>query len=201
MQRALQQSRWLAALAAVMVSAGWHPNLGVAQTQGISLQYLPPTFWRVSDTVGRTPSSNYLFSPASGSFTINRGLSFNLPSNADQHTFLFGPEFHLHLGDRITFNAWAMTGMAKRFALMNPFKQPTDATPPRYGLSPSVPMSMPAFNGANGLAVTTGASVDYRILDGFVYRPVQAEYLRVQVNDSFRRDVRISTGLRFSFGK
>src|SRR5215831_15816775 len=104
-----------------------------AQTAA-NMQLVPNTFWRLSDTVGESPSTHYLFSPGTGSFPITPGLRFKVATNGNQHTFLLGPEYHLFLGNRVAINLWAAGGEMKRFALMNPFKQPIDATPPRFGI-------------------------------------------------------------------
>ena len=57
------------------------------------------------------------------------------------------------------------------------------------------------LNGANGWGASIGGSIDYRFGDFLTFQPVQTEYLRVQVENSARRDLRVSTGMRFSFGK
>jgi hypothetical protein len=170
-----------------------------AQTAA-NMQVVPSAFWRLSDTVGDLPSAHYLFSPRPGSFEINPNLRFNAAMNGNQHTFLLGPEYRLSLGNRFEINIWAMAGNMKRFALENPFKQPTDAPPPRYGILPSLPMER-GFNGANGWGASIGGSIDYRLGDFMTLQPLQTEYLRIQVENSVRRDMRFSTGLRFSFGK
>jgi malate dehydrogenase len=71
-----------------------------------------------------------------------------LATNGNQHTFLLGPEYHLFLGtaSRSMCGQWLATGSG--FRLMNP-KQPTDATPPRFGILPWLPMER-GLNGANG---------------------------------------------------
>ena len=170
-----------------------------AQTAA-NMQVVPSSFWRLNDTVGELPSTHYLFSPQPGSFEINPSLQFKAVTNGNQHTFLLGPEYHLFLGNRIAINIWAMAGNMKRFALENPFKQPTDATPPRFGILPSLPMER-GLNGANGWGASIGGSIDYRVGDSLTFQPIQTEYLRIQVDNSVRRDMRFSAGLRFSFGK
>ena len=161
--------------------------------------FAPSTLPHFADT-GRPLSSDYLFSPAARSFVLKSHLEFKMPWNADQHTFLFGPEFHLPIGKRLTFNFGASVGMVKLFSLAEPLISPTDATPPRFGL-PSGPASESKFNGANQFAVSVRGNLDYRFTDRLKYRIVQTEYLRMDVEGKTQIDRRVSTGLRLSFGK
>lgn len=187
-------------ISTIAAGALWLEASAAAQTLNGDFQFAPSPFSRVRDVLGQAPSSNYLFSSPGNSFVIHPNLELKLPWNAEQHTFLFGPEFHLFLGKRLTINAWALGGVAKRFSLMDPLRQPTDATPPHYGL-PSMPINASALNGANGLAMSLGGSIDYRVSDHLTYRIVQPEHLVISVEGSQRSDSRLSTGLRFSFGK
>ena len=175
-------------------------RLACGQTLGGDFRFAPSPLPRVNDPAIQGLSSEYLFSPASKSFVVIPKLEFKLPWNADQHTFLLGPAYHVFLGSHLSLNFWSQAGVAKRFALRNPLTQPTDATPPRFGL-PSGPMSSSRFNGANEFAVSLGGSVDYKVSDRLTYRIVQPEYLLMNVKGAPTPDRRISTSIRFSFGR
>ena len=190
---------WYSAVLAVAEASSF------GQAPAGEFRLVPSTFPRFMDTTVEGPSMNYLFSPVRPSFAASPRLEFRLPWNAEQHTFLFGPEFHVRVGRGIGVNGWAVGGVAKRFALMDALAEPTDATPPHFG-SPTTPAFLPAFNGANETAVSFGGSVDYRIGDWFRYRIVQTEYLDLPslympVKNAARGSLRVSTGLRLSFGK
>jgi hypothetical protein len=172
---------------------------GQRRTPGGDFRFVPSPLPGINDPDVQGLSSEYLFSPASKSFVVSPKLEFKLPWNADQHTFLFGPAYHVFLGTHLSLNFWSQAGVAKRFALMNPLTQPTDATPPRFGLL-SGPSSS-RFNGANEFAVSLGGSVDYKISDHLTYRIVQREYLFMNVNGTPTPDRRTSTSIRFSFGR
>jgi len=175
-------------------------NSAGGQTFNGSIHFIPSTFQAINTSVGRGPSGNYLFSRAGRSFVVNRNLEFKLPWNSEQHTYLFGPEFHGFIGKYLTVNGWVRGGVAKRFSLLNPLSEPVDATPPHYGLF-TTPLDQSTLNGANGATVSFGANANIRFGDHLSYQVVQAERLRVRVDGRPIDDRRYSTGLRLSFGK
>jgi hypothetical protein len=149
---------------------------------------------------GTTPTVNF-FAPVPRNFVTNSKLEWNLPFNAKQHTFLFGPEVRVFATNRLTIKARALAGVAKRFSLLDPLSQPTDATPPLLRNPSILPADVP-FTGVNGIAASFGASVDYRVNDHLLYRILQPEFLVVPFKTTYKDyDLRVSTGLRFTFGK
>jgi hypothetical protein len=195
MHRTSQTSVWMAAIAAVLLSA----TPSCAQMLNSDFHFVPANQPHFNDLRGDGSSPTYLFSPAARSFKLNPSLEFKMPWNADQHTFLVGPEIHAFLTRRLTLNAWMHGGVAKEFAFFSPLTQPTDATPPRFGL-PSTPASNPLFIGANAWAASYGGALDYRFRYGTL-RILQLDTLLMQVKGTTIRDRRATTGVRFSFGK
>jgi hypothetical protein len=176
---------------------------GFAQTANSNFQSAYVGSWsfdRLTESAGEARSSTYLFSPAEKSFRLGRILDFKLPWNAVQHTFLFGPEFHVHFLNRFTANFWLLGGSAKRFALFDPLVQATDAAPPVQGFR-AFPRYQTTFNGANARTVSAGASLDLKLTDRLLFRVLQADYLRMRWKELAPRDTRYSTGIRLSFGK
>ena len=171
-----------------------------AQTAVEDLHFRGGVLSRFGDTTGPGISTNYVFSKPAPGFKVSSKLEFKLPWNADQHTFLLGPQATIALGRRFSFHSWALAGNAKRFALMEPLAAPTDATPPHFGL-PGMPVNSSFFNGANEKTMSLGGSLDYRVTDHLTYRPAQLDYLLMQNTGRVLHDARWSTGVRLSFGK
>jgi hypothetical protein len=113
---------------------------------------------------------------------------------------MFGPKLKLLDHNRFSLNVWTLGGIAKRFALMDPFVLPTDATPPLVR-DPSSPISQTRFMGTNGLAISVGGSVGLKITNRLVYDIVTPEYLVVRGKDSPTHDFRVSGGFRLNLDK
>jgi len=135
--------------------------------------------------------------PPPASYVTGPKVEWQLPYNVRQHTFLFGPDVRVYTGKRLSVGLWALGGVAKRFALLDPAAKPTDATPPLL----HDPMKPTSFNGANVTALSLGGKVDYRVTDHLTYRILQPELLLVRFQNSTVRDSRISTGVNLTFGK
>lgn len=143
---------------------------------------------------GAAPNSSFL-SLTDRTFVTGPRLQWALPFNTQQHTYMFGPKWKVLDRNRFTVNAWATGGMAKRFALIDPFVLPTDATPPLV----REPFQPPHVMGANGLAISVGGSLGFKITDHLVYDILTPEYLFVRGKDSPNsptHDFRVSAGFR-----
>jgi hypothetical protein len=121
------------------------------------------------------------------------------PGDVRQHAFLFGPEFRVLKTDRVVVNLRALAGVANRNTLVAPLSQPSESTPPLVG-NPSPAITQLTVSGGNGFAASFGGSVDYRINDRLSYRLVQAELLLTRFGGSAQPDLRVATGLVFTFG-
>lgn len=122
------------------------------------------------------------------------------PGDMRQHTFLFGPEFRLLGQDRLAVNVRALAGVARRNTLVAPLSQPVESTPPLIG-NPPAPITQVTYTGGNGFAASFGGSIDYRINARFSYRIIQPELLLTRFGGSTQPDVRVSSGILFTFGK
>ena len=141
-----------------------------------------------------TPNSSFL-SLTDKSFVTGPRLKWALPFNTQQHTYMFGPKFKLLDHNRFSLNVWALGGVAKRFSLIDPFVLPTDATPPLV----REPFQPPHVMGANGLALSVGGSLGFKLTDHLVYDIVTPEYLILRGWGSPTaptRDFRVSGGFR-----
>jgi hypothetical protein len=147
-----------------------------------------------TEALRATPSGSFLSLP-NKTFVTGPRLQWPLPFNAEQHTFMFGPKWKLFDRNRFSVNVWALGGVAKRFALMDPFVLPTNAKPPLV----SEPFQPPHFMGPNGLAVSVGGSVGLKITDHLKYDVVTPEYLTVRGRGP-THDLRVSSGFRLNFG-
>lgn len=103
------------------------------------------------------------------------------PGEMRQHTFLFGPELRVLTRDRLTVNVRALAGVAHTNTLMF--------------------VEHLTFPSANAFAAAFGGSIDYRISDRFSYRIMQPELLLTRFSRSTQPDVRVSTGIMFTFGR
>lgn len=128
-----------------------------------------------SPASGATPTTSF-FSPTDKSFATGPHLQWPLPFNGQQHTFMFSPKWQVWNHNRFSMNVWALGGVAKRFALMDPFVLPVDATPPLVR-DLSSPFSQKRFMGPNGVAISLGSSLSFRITDRIVYEIAKPEYL------------------------
>ena len=126
---------------------------------------------------GATPNGSFL-SLRDKTFVTGPRLQWVSPFNTQQHTYMFGPKWKVLDRNRFILNIWATGGVAKRFALIDPFVLPTDATPPLV----RGPFQPPHVMGANGLAISVGGSLGFKITNRLVYDIVTPEYLM------FRRD-------------
>ena len=164
---------------------------------------LPILFWASAAAFGQTsgpiPTVNF-FSHDAQSFKTSPGVEWKLPFNAEQHTFLFGPEIRVFRNNHFTVKVWARGGEAKRFAVLAPQTAPVDAAPPAVR-SPFVAVTQSPFTGANGVAGSFGGNVEYRLNDHVLYRIVQSELLVVRFKGSTVRDERLSTGVQVNIGK
>jgi hypothetical protein len=156
--------------------------------------------FNATHSLGAPPTSSFL-SLTNKNYVTGPRLEWSLPYNTQQHTFLFGPKWKLLDHNRFSLNVWALGGVAKRFALMDPLVLPTDAKPPLVR-DLSSPASLTRFMGPNGLAISVGGSLGFKITDRLVYDIVTPEYLYVRGKDSpvrgnpLTHDFRVSGGFR-----
>lgn len=120
--------------------------------------------------------------------------------NVRQHTFLFGPEFRVLKTDRIVVSLRALAGVANRNTLVALLSQPIESTPPLIG-NPGPTITQLTVNGGNGFAASFGGSVDYRINHKLSYRLIRPELLLTRFGGATQPDLRIATGLVFTFGR
>ena len=99
------------------------------------------------------------------------GLGFEIKGNA--HTALFGPRFSWR-GERVTLFSHALAG-ALRTKLEN-------------------------SDSDTGFALGLGGGFDVNASKGFAIRVIQVDYLPVRLNQDWRRNVRIQTGVVFRIG-
>ena len=182
-----------------MFAAGMLLAHMVCLGQGLTAHLETASGPRAADGVRGLDFATSLLQRDFANFTVNRRLELKLPWNAQQHTFLFGPQLQVVNKGRFTVNAWLLGGTVKRSALVAPFLEPTEAAQPVMG-STSMPLNT-IVNGANQAAASVGASADWRIYDRLTYRLIQPEWLFLGTGGSTTRDFRLSTGLHFELGK
>jgi hypothetical protein len=126
------------------------------------------------------------------------------PGNINQHTFLFGPEIRIFRSDRLTANIHGLAGMAHTSGSVFPLREPYQPPPDLLGNVPP-PITKLSYGSMGWFAASVGGNLDYRITDRLSYRIIQPE-LVVTFTNSFEsirayRNLRLSTGVVFTFGK
>jgi hypothetical protein len=108
----------------------------------------------------------------------------------EQHTFLVGPSITPLRSHGVSVNLHGLVGAAL-------------ATIPIMGVrEPAPPFAVLSTGGTDAaFAAAAGGSLDVRLTDHVGYRVLQPELVLTQFGNNFRRDLRASTGLTFSWGR
>jgi hypothetical protein len=138
--------------------------------------------WEVSGT--------YRFLPWLGATADFGGYSGAAvrPSNAHQHTYLFGPE--ISLPRRVAPFAHLLVGAAHESVSA----VPVVALPLPVGEVESIPGRT-----SSSFSMALGGGIDLKLSSHFWLRPVQVDYLLTRFGSATQNQPRISTGLVFEF--
>lgn len=108
--------------------------------------------------------------------------------NANQHTFLFGPQFRIFDNGKLRIQARALLG-ATRVGLDLPLSFTVD----------DETFNLDIDLAQYGVAAAFGASVDWKINDSWAWRLVQPELVLINLGGATTDQLRVSTGVVFSF--